>query len=364
MISIYQPYKLSNAKKYLNKCINQNWISWSGEYVQKCEDYLSNKLDIKHVLLINNGTAGVHCLMKAIKWKNPNCKKIYIPNHCYIAVYNMPLVEFKENEIEILPINMDTWNIEIDDLDKLEENSAILVVHNLGNIYPIDEIQRKRPDIIIVEDNCEGFMGKYSDNKYSGTLSLASCLSFFSNKHITCAEGGAFLTNDTDLYEYIKKFTRQGQTNIKYQHDIIAFNYRLSNIHSALLYSQLELLEEIMNKKKRIFLLYQKYLKKNKNIVFSKIENNTEHSYWIVNFRIKNNPSFSQFSEFMLTKNIETRPFFYDIRIQEHLKELKCGKIQKKLENEIVMLPSYPSLKTKQVKYICNCVNEYCHQYI
>lgn len=357
MISIYEPYKLNKSKKYLVNCINENWISWSGKYVTKCEKELEKIMGIKHILLINNGTAGVHCLMKAIKWKNPNCKKLYIPNHCYIAVYNMSLIEFSSNEIEILPIDEDTLNMKLD-LDKLEKDCAILVVHNLGNIYPLERIKRERPDIILVEDNCEGFMGKYN-NKYAGTESLASCISFFSNKHITCAEGGAFLTNDSELYEYILRFTRQGQTDIRYIHDRIAFNYRLSNINAALLYSQLELLPEILKKKKNNFLKYQKGLKNNKKVTFQKIETNTEHSCWMVNIKIKGNPSFENFSNFMKTKNIETRPFFYDIRKHKHLENLNSN-FQPVLEREICMLPSHPNLKNSEIKYICKMINEYC----
>ena len=260
MIHIYETYKLNNSKKYLLACIGSNWISWSGDYVKKCEKELENILNIKHVLLINNGTSGCHCLAKSIKWKNPNCNKIYVPNHCYIAAYNMLLTEFQENQIEILEIDEETWNMKIN-INDLEQNSAIFLVHNLGNIYPIKKILQNRPDIIIVEDNCEGFMGKYDNNKFSGTLSLASCVSFFSNKHITCAEGGAFMTNDTKLYEYIKKLTRQGQTQERYIHDILGYNYRLSNINAALLYSQIELLSEILEKKKKIRDLYQKKFK-------------------------------------------------------------------------------------------------------
>ena len=73
---------------------------------------------------------------------------------------------------------------------KFRTKFRIINIHNIGNILPIQKIKELRPDIIIVEDNCEGFMGKYN-NVMSGTESLASSLSFFSNKHITCGEGGA-----------------------------------------------------------------------------------------------------------------------------------------------------------------------------
>jgi perosamine synthetase len=355
MYQVYQPYKLYESKKYILKCIDDDWISWTGEYVKKCEQYLSEKLDIKHVLLINNGTAGCHCLVKAIKWKNPKCKKIYLPNYCYVSAYNMTLIEFPEEQIEILPIDTETWNMKVD-LNKLEKNSAIIVIHNLGNIIPLDDIKEKRPDIILVEDNCEGFMGKYG-NKFSGSNSLASCLSFFANKHITSGEGGAFMTNDSDLFEYIKKFARQGQTSTRYLHDRIGFNYRMSNLDSALLWSQLLLLDEIMIKKERIYNDYKKYLKN--KVIFQKIEPNTKHSYWMVSVRIKNN-KFQDLKKFMNSKKVDIRQFFYEINKHKHLEKLKVlEKSPIQLENEIIILPSYPDLTEKDVEYISNSLLEF-----
>jgi len=357
MIRISDIYKLNNSKDYILDTININWLSFTGEYVNKCEEKLKEILNVKHVLLTNNGTSATHCIIKSIKLKYPKCNKLYIQNNCYIAAYNMALLEFGEKQIEILPINDDTWNLDLNYISSLEKNSALLVVHNIGNILPIQKIKELRPDIIIVEDNCEGFMGKYN-NKMSGTECLASSISFFSNKHITCGEGGAFITNDTDIYNKILKFTRQGITDKRYIHNMFAFNYKLNNMQAALLYSQLELLDEIILKKEKLFKLYNKLLSKySDKISIQKIEKDTIHSYWLYGIRFLKNIEYDKTEKYFKENNIEIRPFFYDFRLHEHLKNIKSNDIIKK--NNTILLPLHPNLTEDNIIYITSVIDKY-----
>ena len=80
-----------------------------------------------------------------------------------------------------MKMDINTWNINTDTnyIQSLDKNSAVLIVHNLGNIINVPRLKRLRPDIIFVEDNCEGFTGKY-DNIYSGTSDSSLCSSTFS----------------------------------------------------------------------------------------------------------------------------------------------------------------------------------------
>lgn len=353
--NVYNPYKLNTCLPFVNKIINDNWISFKGKYVNLCETKLEELLNIKHVLLTNNGTSSTHCLIKSIKYKYPNCKKIYLPDNCFIAVYNVTLLEFDENQIEIIPTDPETFNIDLNFIKYCEKNSAIVIVHNIGNIIPINKI---RPDIILVEDNCEGFMGKYGDD-FSGTKTLCSSISFFPNKHITCGEGGAFCTNDTKLYDYIKSYSRQGITDIRYKYDSLGHNYRISNINACLLYSQILLINEILQKKKQIYNWYEQYLK-DTPIKFQKKEINTTHSYWMVCIKFNNKFNYHEIEDFFNKNNIEIRQFFFHYKIHNHLKNIKMiNNIDNQLENYCIILPSYPDLLEKDIIYICNVVNNY-----
>ena len=147
-------------------------------------------------------------------------------------------------KIDYNTLNMDTQE---DYIKSFEKDSCILIVHNYGNIINVPKLNRIRPDLIIIEDNCEGLFGKY-ENQYSGSYenTLCSAVSFYANKTLTTGEGGAFFTNDIDIYEYIKSIYSHGMTKQRYIHNNLAYNYRMTNIQAGFLYDQLEDLTHIL----------------------------------------------------------------------------------------------------------------------
>lgn len=160
MISIYNP----NIKEYTSSAIDaikSGWISNHGIYIKKATDKLKEILNVKNAILMANGTCATHCLFISLKYKYTNISKIYIPNNCYVAAWNSLFNEYLENEVEVMKMDINTWNINTDEeyIKSLSENSAMLIVHNLGNIINVPRLKKLRPDIIFVEDNCEGLFG-------------------------------------------------------------------------------------------------------------------------------------------------------------------------------------------------------------
>lgn len=363
MINIYE----SNIKKYNQeaiKAINSGWISNHGEYINLSTNKLNEILDSKYSILLSNGTCATHCLFLAIKFKYPEITKIYVPNNAYVAAWNSALMVYNIQQIEAMKMNLNTWNIETSEkyINSLDKNAAVLIVHNLGNIINVPRLKKLRPDLIFVEDNCEGLFGKYNDI-YSGTSSdsLCSSISFYGNKIITTGEGGAFLTNHQDIYEHIKKVYSQGMSNTRYLHDIHAYNYRMTNIQAAFLYDQLNDIDNILSNKKQIFENYESLLQpliiEGKIALFKK-EDNTENSHWIFSLRIiGNNKSIEETTEFFKNKNVDIRPFFYPINKHGHLTSVENNdEISLLLNTEIIMIPSSPSITIEDQKLVVDVV--------
>lgn len=366
MIPIYKPYFTKDNLKYAHDAIDSTWISSQGEYLDYVKDKIKDLIECNKIIFTNNGTTATHLLAIALKYKYPYINKIIVPNNVYVAAWNSFL--FDKN-YELIPIDADleTWNFDLDKIEeKLDENTAILVVHNIGNIVNVPELKRRFPNTVIMEDNCEGFLGKYED-KYTGTESFVSSASFFGNKNITSGEGGIFITNDDEVFKYINVVKNQGQSEEKFIHNILGYNYRMTNVQAAILYGQLFDLEFILNKKKEIFNQYQKGLENVKGIKFQKIEENTEHSNWMfgirfTNFNIQNTKDLQLF----LYKNgIETRPMFYDIKKHKHLSNINCEtKNAEILQSQCIILPSYPTLTKSQINFITNAIKNYCNNLI
>lgn len=361
MIPIYKPYLPQNCLTYAYDAIQSGWISSLGEYKNIASNKLAKKMGVKYCLLMSNGTVATHALIKAIKYKFPKAKKIIVPNNVYIAAYNSILFD-GDKDFEIYPIdaNLKTWNADYTNLPFAPDSDTVfLVVHNMGNVVNVPLLKQKYPHSIFIEDNCEGMFGEY-ESKASGTESLCSSLSFFGNKNITTGEGGAFLTNDEDLFNHISKIHGQGQSETRFIHDILGYNYRMTNVHAAILLGQLDIYDEIKLKKNKIFNTYKEYLKFADGIEIQNEEVGCSHSMWMFGVRIKNNKDYKDIKNYFDNSGIETRPLFYPINKHKHLMHIKCDTNNAEiLNNECVILPSYPELKDIEIEYICDIVKKY-----
>jgi YrbI family 3-deoxy-D-manno-octulosonate 8-phosphate phosphatase len=366
LIPIYEP----KIKQYSNSAIDaiqSGWISNYGKYVKLAENKLNYYLKNKYSILMANGTCATHCLFLATKFKYPNINKIYVPNNAYIAAWNSCLNEYDIDKIEVMKMNNDTWNINTNEeyIKSLDNNSLVLIVHNLGNIINVPLLKRIRPDLIFVEDNCEGMFGKYEDI-FSGISesSLCSSCSFYGNKIITTGEGGAFFTQDKEVYNYIKSIYSQGMSETRYLHNLHAYNYRMTNIQAGFLYEQLNDIDKILENKYKIFKNYDNLLQdlvKLKKIKLIKCENNTINSPWIYALRIVDNKkSIEETLDFFKKNNIDVRPFFYPINSHEHLKFITNNDdTSYSMNKEIIMIPSSPTITYEEQKTVINNIYKF-----
>lgn len=366
MIPIYKPYLPPHSLRYAHEALDSSWISSQGQYIQLAKDKLQELLNVKHCLLVNNGTSACHLAAKGlVKKLNTNKKNlILVPDNAYVAAWNGFLFD-KEFKLITVKTDMNTWNIDLDDLDlKITKypEASVLIVHNMGNIVNVPRLQKKYPNTIFVEDACEGFGGTY-DNSYAGTSSFVNAFSTFANKTITSGEGGFITTNDDLTYEYLKKVHAQGQSEKRFVHDELGYNYRITNIQSAILYGQLEILQEIIEKKNNIFEYYRNSLKNRDDIVYQSLNPNTSHANWLFGVRIKNNSSFENADIYFKNNGIEIRPMFYEMSrhsyFTQNIAEIDDCNNATILNKECIILPSYPELKRDEQVYILNILDKY-----
>tara|TARA_R110000823_G_scaffold309803_2_gene434307 strand:+ start:3163 stop:4341 length:1179 start_codon:yes stop_codon:yes gene_type:complete len=361
MIPIYTPYLTKNTIKYATDAIESGWISSHGKYKKMAEDLLCEQFDCNHALLVSNGTCATHLLAKALRSKHPNINKIIAPNNCYVAAWNSFLFDGYDWKISLIDSSLNTWNADYSSV-KADENTAFLIVPNLGNMINVSKLKKLYPKSVFVEDNCEGFFGLYN-NKRAGSESECISLSFFGNKDLTSGEGGAVLTSDSNIYEYIKKIHNQGQSEKRYVHDEMGYNYRMTNIQAAILYGQLQDSEEIKEKKHDIFKIYREGLKGISNISFQDTGANA-HSNWMFGIRIHNSLGNEHALRYFKENKIETRPMFYPASAHGYLKNHKQIEFGSEinstiLNRECLILPSFPSLSKEELKYIIEIVKKY-----
>jgi len=328
-------------------------------FVNKGEALLCQRLQSRFALLVNNGTSATHCLFLALKYKYPQLRKIYLPNHVYVAVWNAARYEYAPAQLEVLPVDPHTLNMPEDAefLQSLDRDAALVVVHNVGNVVHVPRLRALRPDLIVVEDNCEGLFGRHGES-FTGTQSFCASVSFFANKTITSGEGGAFLTQDEDVYRYIRKVHSQGQTDERYVHDVLGYNYRLTNVQAALLVPQLEDVSCILDRKREVFRWYKEAITHPRVTWPVPPAHPTEPACWMVIVRIRG-AVYASAQAYFADRCIETRPLFYDVHRHAHLRDLVVPARTAWAPDEWVMLPSYPGLTLPQIQYIGRTVDAY-----
>ena len=324
---IYTP-DIRNYTQSVRDALDSAWISSQGEYIDKTRNVASSILASPYVVLVNNGTSATHLLYKALKFKHPELQRIYVPDYVFAAVWNCALYEYPSDMLRVLPTDPVTMNPVFEDI---EPNSAVVVVHNIGNVINVPELKRRRPDLIFVEDCCEAFLETY-EGKFTGTESLCAAVSFFANKIVTTGEGGLWYTNDKELYDFVYKTCHHGMTSERYVYDVLGYNYRMTNLQAALLYDQLCDIDTILQRKREIRSRYEHLLPGWMATT----------GLWMNVLRIPT-AYYPTLGYALREYGIDTRPMFYPIHTHAHLRTIQAESTPVRHE-EICMIPSSPSL--------------------
>jgi perosamine synthetase len=358
MIQVCTPYLNGNEKKYVNDCLNSNWISSSGKYIELFEKEFSKFCGCKYGIAVTNGTTALHLALVSLGIKKGD--EVIVPNFTMISSANA--ICYTGAKPIFVDADINTWNIDVKQIEKKITNKtkAIMVVHIYGNTCNMKEINKiaKKYKLKVIEDSAEAHGAEYNKKK-CGNLGDISCFSFFANKILTTGEGGMVLTNNKKLADRCRYFRNVcfGKTR-NYTHYDIGFNYRMSNLHAAIGLAQTEKIDKYISKRIKNNLLYRKYLKDVDGIIFQKDEKNSKNVYWMNGILInKYGLSRDELAKRLIKKGIETRPFFKGMNKQPCFKkDNKEYPITDYLSKNGLYLPSGTNLKEKEIKYICDTI--------
>ena len=381
-IPLSVPTLKGNEMKYIKECIDSEWVSSAGKYVDLFEQKIAMYTGSKYAVACVNGTAAIQVSLRLAGVKPGD--EVIVPTLTFIASINAVTYN------NATPIFMDAdkyYNIDAEKTIDFIKNetifkngftynkntnnkiSAIIPVHVWGNACWFDELvaiceERK---IAIVEDACESLGTFYNGGKYkekhTGTIGKLGCLSFNGNKIITTGGGGIILTDDEALAEKAKYLTTQAKDDaIRYVHDEIGYNFRLTNIQAALGVAQLEQLPEILQRKKEIYNYYQKELKGLDGLTISKTPDYSDNNHWINLLKIDTD-IYTDDREILMKrleeKGIQTRPVWKLNHEQKPYKEFQSYRIEnaKKLVENSLCLPSSSNLTNENIEKIINQLN-------
>jgi len=300
-IPLSVPTLNGNEMKYVKECIDTEWVSSAGKYVDLFEQKVAEYTGTKYAVACVNGTSALHVSLR-LAGVMPG-DEVIVPTLTFIApinavIYNGATPVFMDADSFY---NMDSEKtIQFIKKETVFKNgflynkttkariSAIVPVHVWGNACWLDELSELCRDrnIVIVEDASESLGSFYNDGKFkskhTGTIGKLGCISFNGNKIITTGGGGMILTDDAKLAEKAKYLTTQAKDDpIRYVHDDIGYNFRLPNIQAALGVAQLEQLPAILKRKKEIYNYYLSAIKNISGLFLSKVPDYADNNHWL-----------------------------------------------------------------------------------
>lgn len=360
MIPVYQPEITQAEKDNVNDCLESSWISSKGKYIEMFENKFSEYTNIRYAATCSNGTCALHLALMALGIGEGD--EVIVPTFTYIASVNA--IRYTGATPVFVDCNESTWQLCEHDVRKkiTSKTKAIMVVHLYGHPADMEQIQNiaKTRNIFIVED-CAEAIGSAYDGKFVGQFGDISAFSFFGNKTITTGEGGMVATNNEALHDRVLKLKGQGLAEYRqYWHDIIGYNYRMTNIQAAIGCAQIDRIDHILQNKREVAERYMDEFS-NSDIRWHEEDNKVTHTYWMfsVVMDINEKQRNSMMETLRKTYGIDTRPLFYPVHTMPmYSSKYEMHPVSEKLHRTGFNIPSYPNLTSSQIEYIAKSIKE------
>lgn len=333
-IPLCAPEIRGNEWKYVKECLDTNWVSTVGSYVERFERAVAEAVGTKHAVATNSGTAALHVALLVAGIKPDD--EVLTSTLTFIAPANA--IRY----VGAWPVFVDAepayWQMDHAKLaDFLERGCqwregalynratgrrvrAILPVHILGhpvNMDPVLEVARKY-DLTVIEDATESLGATYK-GKSVGHLGDIACFSFNGNKLITTGGGGMIVTDNGEWAQRAKYLTTQAKDDpVEYVHSEIGYNYRLTNIQAAVGVGQMEQLESYIEAKRLIAATYGQALDAVEGITPMREAAWVRSVFWMYTVLV-NEAEFGIGSRELMrelaNQNIQTRPLWQPLHL-------------------------------------------------
>lgn len=297
-LPLHEPSFNGKELHYVTDCIESGWVSSVGSYVDEFEKKLAEYTGVKRAIAVVNGTAALHISLKAAGVKKND--EVFMPSLTFVATANaisylqaIPhFVDVSRQTLGLDPVKLEKYIKEICEVknDLLVNKKtgriirAVVPVHTFGHSIDLDPLIKicKQYNLILVEDAAES-LGSYYKGKHTGSFGLINAISFNGNKIITTGGGGAILTNDENLADYVKHITTTAKTSHEWEyiHDEVGYNYRMPNINAALGCAQIEKLDQFLNSKRALVNMYQSILKDIDGVTLFTEPMFSSSNYWL-----------------------------------------------------------------------------------
>ncbi|MDO8848044.1 MAG: DegT/DnrJ/EryC1/StrS family aminotransferase [Coriobacteriia bacterium] len=352
MIPVYRPFIGATEKAYVADAVESTWISSKGAYLQRFEEGFAAFISAGHAVATCNGTVSLHLILEALGLGAGD--EVIVPTLTYVASVNaITYTGATPVFVDSDPVH---WNLDPADVAAkiTPRTKAIMVVHLYGHPADMDPILAlgREHGIPVIEDAAEAHGAEYRGRRV-GAMGLAGSFSFFGNKIITTGEGGMVVSNDAEFAERCRHLRGQGVSPTRtYWHDVVGFNYRMTNIAAAIGVAQLERVDDVIETKRRLAHRYVEALADVESLTLPPEMPWARSVYWMVSVLVE--PSLRDpLMAYLKERGIETRPFFYPAHTLPMYETSSRFPVAERLGASGINLPSFPELTDAEIDEVC-----------
>jgi len=359
-IPVYRPDLSGNEKTYVMQCLESSWISSRGGFIDQFEKRFADRIGARHATSVCNGTAALHLALLALGIGPGD--EVIVPTLTYIATANA--VTYCGAVPVFADATATTWQIDPRDVERkiTPRTKAVIAVHLYGHPCDMVALQAlcRKHDLFLIEDCAEAIGSQYR-GAHVGTLGDIAMFSFFGNKTMTTGEGGMVVTGDRTLFERARHFKGQGlAAHREYWHDVVGYNYRMTNICAAIGLAQLERLDGFIVRKREIAERYKARLQ-GLPVTVQPEAAGVYNSYWMVTVLVEQAEMRDPLRRQLAEAGIETRPAFYPIHTMPmYSHRYQRNPVAEGIAWRGINLPSFPGLTDADVDRVCDAVHAFC----
>jgi perosamine synthetase len=363
IIPVCEPTLAGNESKYLNDCLNSNWISSAGKYIPEFEEKFAAECHCRYGVACANGTVALHLGLAALGIGPGD--EVMLPTFTMIATINA--VAYTGATPVLIDSEPGTWNMDVSLVgDKITPRTkAILPVHTYGHPVDMDPLMElaERHGITVMEDAAEAHGAEYKGRR-AGGLGHAAAFSFYANKIITTGEGGMITTNNKALAALAQNLRDHAfSTERHFWHKYMGFNYRMTNMQAAIGVAQTEQLSGFVADRRRNAAQYTALLKDIPGIVTPPEAEWAKNVFWMYSILVEDEFGMTrdQLRAWLAKVGIETRTFFIPMHLQPiYYDDFKGQRypVSEMLCYRGLYLPSASSLTAEQIAYIADVVRQ------
>ena len=362
-IPVSGPWITQKEIAYVTDAVTNAWYGNANTYHARFERAFVDYLGVRFAICLPSCTSAIHLSLLALG-VGPD-DEVIVPDATWIATA-APISYVGATPV-FADIDPKTWCLSSESFEECitQKTKAVIPVDLYGNIPDMDGILdvAKRHDIAIIEDAAEAIGSEYLGKK-AGSFGDTGVFSFHGSKALTTGEGGMLVTDREDIYHrvlFLRDHGRKPEDKMFWNTEV-AYKYKMSSMQAALGLAQLERIEELVERKRKIFDWYRQELAEVAGMALNYEAPGTKNTYWMVTAIVDKRfgTKKERLMELMSQKNIDCRPFFYPLSslpAYEHLDQAREARQRNQISYQIspygINLPSGMNMTEEKVRYVC-----------